>query len=71
MLVKELLDAINDESETMIIEWAENEVAAGTRCINDDLESVFDEYKIREEDRKVFIAQLRGLILLDMAIGIW
>ena len=71
MFVKELLDAINEESETMIIEWAENQNEPGKSVIDNVLDEMFDAERIRPEERKVFRANLRALILLDMMQFHW
>jgi len=66
MFVKELLDAICEESETMIIEWTENQNEPGRSVIDAKLDAIFEDATIRIEERKVFRAQLRALILFDM-----
>ena len=71
MFAKELLDAICQESETMIIEWADTQDGFGVTIIEDSLNALFDEKRIRQEDRKVIKAQLKSLILLNMSIGGW
>jgi len=71
MLVKEALDLIAQESETMIIEWADTRDGFGVNVIEESLNAFFEDERIREEDRKVIKAQLRSLIILDMAIRGW
>ena len=71
MFTKELLDAICEESETMIIEWAENQNEPGRRVIDEKLDAMFDDERVRPEERKVFRANLRALILLDMMNFQW
>ena len=71
MLVKQALDLINEESETMIIEWADTQDGFGVQVIEDALKGLFDEHRVRQEDRKAIKAQLKSLILLDMSISGW
>ena len=71
MFVLKLLQAINEESETMIIEWAEYQNEPGYKVIEDTLNALFDEERVRQEERKAFKAQLRALISLDMMTFQW
>ena len=43
MFTKELLDAVCQESETMIIEWAENQNEPGRSVIDNMLDAMFDD----------------------------
>ena len=71
MFTKELLDAVCQESETMIIEWAENQNEPGRSVIDNMLDAMFDDARVRQEERKVFRALLRGIILFDMMNFSW
>jgi len=71
MLIMEALELIDQESETMVIEWADTQDGYGVEVINKSLNTLFDNNGIEQEHRKLIVIQLKSLILLDMTINGW
>jgi len=72
MISKDILDVINEESETMIIEWADYGSGPGYDVIEDKIYNLFVKTKkITDKEFKLVKNAVRNLILQDMILMGW
>ena len=71
MFSEKVLKIVLEESETMIVEWADSRDGYGVEVIDNKLKALFKDEDISEEMGLQITANVRSFILMDMAIVIW
>lgn len=71
MLSKEALEVVLEESETMVVEWADTRDGPGYRVIENALDEFFKEKEITGTEKETMVQNVRAFLLMDMAIVGW
>ena len=71
MLSIDVLDIVLEESETMVIEWADTQSGFGFDKIHYKLMSFFTEEQIKEDVYTEIVKRVRNLIKTDMELMEW
>ncbi|GAG00007.1 unnamed protein product [marine sediment metagenome] len=71
MISEKVLKIVLEESETMIVEWADTRDGYGVEVIDNKLKAFFKAEEIPENMALVITGNVRSFILMDMAIMIW